>query len=1079
MVPLLQEIDSGSNGAQGRGDDRAAANIKLATSLPHGYLYTLELPRIHRMLRPVKAKIAAIHLAIKTAPSFGYTSNTIASRNSPTTTDSESDRDSSDSQPDNSRGAYAQNGQYQHQHRSLRSRHQFPHDYYSRSQSTAAAASTRQTSYDASTSAEPYSSSQSGPDTLVRRFQRSLTDQFKEVVEKTWWQPFCENYDLPLKTPPHTLARTGLKPERPTLGMECAFAVGRIVAHLNEADWITMEKYYNIMPAYMRRFALLEHLVELCLSQIPVGELIIPLVEVCARYHATYQALRLLQRLLVCQDTTFQLDLHWAYHTALRIECGDAWISSLIQSNRPSYLSTVPFQIFVRQARPRHRATLIRASFDIHMDRSLTSITDMVTLSRVSSWTEMLVEDSLGQHGQTAELSTASQCVGMSRSDDVIGYMAKYLCTQFRGDDNDDCMIPRRDWQRLRVLVLALVLHALYMTVTKSPVQENTGADEWINILEMYEAGGIRLSDFDMVVRSYGTLMNLNALALMLDAVGQYSLSMKLIDRILSDFKTLEKKTRQQLGYLCDVTVNSLEAYRREVRRRRIQKQSSDGEWVYDDMLGDWIERTPKMKKTSLFLFNTEEDQDRKDPSDKRDRRNRQRVFRLDDSECDSDDDPPTALSYCTSDASEFSSPNQRQQSSDIPLTVPRGRVRYSLTPIRRSVRSNRRCVSYNDSDSWTVEEELEDEDEIAGAETAYLTWQGDANAVDTEVVYSEDDNEEEENRSEQSEFNGIDLDDNSSNQDSSSLPSDEEEVLSEDVASDAIILSDEDAPIDTEGATRYEDSKLERNTVRNSDDSEDGGYVNHEMNRPYRVRGLKCSRNTHYSQSTDSDEDFVPARRNGPDSTVKLQEGQRQSQTLSPSPQQVASARKGRVPTSSSESENWLLSNDSQDSGFKEPSSQSTENSVTRLRSKSRSRSCPGSKATRSIRTRRHQSLSRSSSESDFGESASKNKWKGTQRRKRIRIEDSDESFTEFGGEDDDADLDQEHGAVSNHANDFEKLDDLAESQIEELWENGHDEEEDDVESDETMSLHEEELVVNACPPLPLTGPDELAFWI
>ncbi|KAG0265220.1 hypothetical protein BG011_005263 [Mortierella polycephala] len=946
-------------------------------------------------------------------------------------------------------------------------------------------------------STEPYPSSQSGPDTLVRRFQRSLTDQFKDVVEKTWWQPFCENYDLPLKTPPHTLARTGLKPERPTLGMECAFAVGRIVARLSETDWITMEKYYNIMPAYMRRFALLEHLVELCLSQIPVGGLIIPLVEVCARYHATYQALRLLQHLLICQDKTFQLDLHWAYHTALRIECGDAWISSLIQSNRPSYLSTIPFQIFVRQARPRHRATLIRASFDIHMDRSLTSITDMAALSKASSWTEMLIEDSLRQHGQTAENPATSQGVGMSRSDDVIGYMARYFYTQFRGDDYDDCMLSRRDRHRLKVLALALALHALYMTLTESPVQENVGAEEWINILETYEAGGIRLSDFDMVVRSYGTLTNLNALTLMLDAVGQYSLSMKLIDRMLSDFKTLEKKTRQQLGYPCDVTVDSLETYRREVRKRRIQRQSSDDGWIYDEMLGDWVKRIPKAKKTGSFLFNAEKDQDRKDPSDKRNQQNRQRFFRLDDSECDSDDDPPITLPCRTTDASEFSSPNQQQRSSDISLFVPREHVRYSLTPIRRPVRSNRQRVSYNDSDSWTTEEELEDEDAFAAAaaDTAHMMWQGDADAEDTEeVVYPEDENEEEADRSEQSEFNGIDLDDNSSNQSSSSSPSDQEDVFSEDVASDAIILSDTtssdvDAPVDTDDVSRYEDPRLERNTVRSKDDSEDGGYVNREMGRSHHVRGHGRSKKTHHLLSTESDEDFVPARRNGHNSAIKIQKGQWRSQTLSlssspsssPSPQQVVSMRKGRVQTNLSESENQSLSDDSQDSGFKEPSSQSTENSIARLRSRPKPRSRPRSesKATRSIRTLRHRSLSRSSSESDFGETASKRIWKGTRRRKRIRIEGSDESSTEFASEDDDADLDQEHGLVSKQNNDFENLNDSAESQMEEQWGNGHDEEEDDIESDETMSLHEEELVVNACPPLPLTGPDELAFWI
>jgi len=91
-----------------------------------------------------------------------------------------------------------------------------------------------------------------GEDVLVKRFQTSMTDLIKDVVEKLWWQPFCDDYDLPLNMDPASAAARGLVPDGTTLKIRCAFAVGSITATISD-DAKTMEKYYRIMPSYMRR----------------------------------------------------------------------------------------------------------------------------------------------------------------------------------------------------------------------------------------------------------------------------------------------------------------------------------------------------------------------------------------------------------------------------------------------------------------------------------------------------------------------------------------------------------------------------------------------------------------------------------------------------------------------------------------------------------------------------------------------------------------------------------------------------------------------------------------------------------
>ncbi|KAF9961762.1 hypothetical protein BGZ72_002001 [Mortierella alpina] len=589
MIPVSQEFDPGKN------VDSTRAHAPAKVAIPHGYLYSLDLSRIHRLLRPIKAKIAAIRLAIKTAPSFGYASaiatSTSIADNTSDSGDQSAEHSSSHAHPHKAR---LRNGEA----RSVRAR-----DAQGR-HSRSAVSLQRQRDSNDMTVAAGNSGEQSGADILLKRFQSSLVDQFKDVVEKVWWQPFCDDHDLPINTTPTSAAVMGFQPAKATLGITCAFMVGRRVACLPEDDVATMETYYSIMPAYMRRFAVLEHLSELCLNQIPIQQLIEPLVGVCVRYKADAQALRLLQHLLTSQDNSYQLDYVWAYHHALQIGCGDAWVEMLCRSGPAAFFTAGSFQSFIRQIAPTHRALLIRASFDIHMDEFVHSIYERTRRSRTSHWTTMLIEDSFRSHEQHSEISVTDQESCANGCDDVIDYMAKLLFMPSELYTDGDVL----RWYHLglKEVALGLALHSLFIAVTESPElsepsKGSTKVEEWIRILKGSTSSDIRLSDFDVIVKSYCTLTQLNALALMLDAVGLYSLSMRLINRMLRDFYTLEKSSRKRLGHSCHVTKAGLQAHLREVEQRRIEYADKDG-WRYDEFLGDWVKQTPVAKKNGLAL---------------------------------------------------------------------------------------------------------------------------------------------------------------------------------------------------------------------------------------------------------------------------------------------------------------------------------------------------------------------------------------------------------------------------------------------------------------------------------------------
>jgi hypothetical protein len=189
-----------------------------------GFLHVLDLTRINRMLRPIKAKIAAIQMDIRTHPSLGFAlestnvselkgSEGRALRNRPQRTDKLANNDQSNITPSGSSVSGQGNN----------------------------AITVSATGTNAAT------------DVLLKRFQASFTDQFQDVVDKVWWRPFCDDYDLSPNCSVGSLREKGLKPISGTLAILSAFAVGRIVARLSEDEADVAEKYYHIMPAYMRR----------------------------------------------------------------------------------------------------------------------------------------------------------------------------------------------------------------------------------------------------------------------------------------------------------------------------------------------------------------------------------------------------------------------------------------------------------------------------------------------------------------------------------------------------------------------------------------------------------------------------------------------------------------------------------------------------------------------------------------------------------------------------------------------------------------------------------------------------------
>ncbi|KAK3840672.1 MAG: hypothetical protein JOS17DRAFT_727820 [Linnemannia elongata] len=511
------------------------------------------------------AKISAIELAIKSAPSYGYTAIAANSNNGNNHTNHADDNRTATTNTADRRERY------------LRRSGGHP-STQSEEQDVAVIRS---------------ASAKSGRDLLIRRFQSSLTDVFKELFDKYWWQPICDDYDLPLNSSLSQVLSKGIKPSQYTLGMTCAFAVGRVIAGLPDEEALLVDKYYSIMPECMRRFALLEHAVRMCTSLIPIKDMLKPLAEVCVRYRADAQAMHILEHMLVNQDEIFQLDYRWAYIAASRIDSAEAWVKIWAQKAPVSFFTSRQFSALIREL-PLYGVTLIQASVMIHMNNIGADLPESTRRARSVRFTASLIEESLKLHERLAEghgsVPQSTLVTRRAKYDRVIEHLARILFEEHE--------LEPESWKRS--VALALALHSLYCAVATS--SESTaitdGMSSWVELLEMRATVGICASDFNVIVQAYGTLTNLNALALMLDAVGLYSLSMTLVDRMLADFYELEDVSRHQLGYPCNVTIQSLKSFRKELEQRKMQRNRDNG-WIYDDVMETWVEMSPPGKKSA------------------------------------------------------------------------------------------------------------------------------------------------------------------------------------------------------------------------------------------------------------------------------------------------------------------------------------------------------------------------------------------------------------------------------------------------------------------------------------------------
>ncbi|KAG9065360.1 hypothetical protein KI688_002685 [Linnemannia hyalina] len=542
LIPPSQEFDPGT--LQHRKDAHATMSTQrtkttattpssTAAPVPHRYQYPLDVPRIFRLLRPLKAKISAIELAIKSAPSYGYTTINANSNNSNSSNNvvngADDNRTTTTNTIDRRERYVRRSGRSSAQHEEQE------------------AAVTRS------------ASAKSGRDLLIKRFQGSLTDVFKELFDKYWWRPICDDYDLPLNSSLSQVLSKGIKPSQYTLGMTCAFAVGRVIAGLPDDEAVLVDKYYSIVP----EFALLEH-----------------------------AAMHILEHLLVNQDETFQLDYRWAYIAASRVDSAEAWVKIWAQKAPVSFFISRQFSAHIREI-PQHGVTLIQASVRIHMNRISAGLPESTRRARSVRFAASLIEESLKVHERLAEghgsVPQSTLVTRREKYDRGIEHLARILFEEHE--------LEPESWRRS--VALALTLHSLYGAVATS--SESTtitdGMSSWVELLQKRATVGICASDFNVIVLAYGTLTNLNALALMLDAVGLYSLSMTLVDRMLADFYELEDASCHQLGYPCDVTIQSLKSFQKELEQREMQLNCDNG-WIYDDVMETWVEMSPPAKKS-------------------------------------------------------------------------------------------------------------------------------------------------------------------------------------------------------------------------------------------------------------------------------------------------------------------------------------------------------------------------------------------------------------------------------------------------------------------------------------------------
>ncbi|KAF9903963.1 hypothetical protein EC991_003181 [Linnemannia zychae] len=416
------------------------------------------------------------------------------------------------------------------------------------------------------------------------------------------------------------------------------------------------------------------------------------------------RALHIMEHLLVSQDDNFQLDYRWAYIVASRVASADSWVQTWAQKAPVSFFTSRLFSAITLQL-PHHGATLIQASIKVHMDPITTGISKNTRRARSVKFATSLIEESLKLHERLAE---GHDCVmptlELSRHERYDGEIERLARTLFEEHE-----LEPGSWQKS--VALSLALHSLYAAVTTSP--ESTmaydGVSSWVELIESRAAVGICSSDFDVVVQAYGTLPNLNSLALMLDAVGLYSLAMTLIDVMLVDFYVLEDATCRSLRDSCDVTIQSLEALQKEVKERRLKNDCEIG-WVYDDVMETWVEATPKSSKTLTLPIDTfietdayESDDENQDayPATPTRRRNNSTL----------ESTSRNAFPY-GSQSYVDSPPSPSTQHSPFVMRRP---IRYSMTPVRRITRQHRKLGRYS-KDGSDSETGLDDDEGVYAA---------------------------------------------------------------------------------------------------------------------------------------------------------------------------------------------------------------------------------------------------------------------------------------------------------------------------------------------------------------------------
>ncbi|RUS27180.1 hypothetical protein BC938DRAFT_483616 [Jimgerdemannia flammicorona] len=573
------------------------------------YLYPIDCSKINRILRPLRAKLAALHRDFQSAPA---TFASAALKN-----------EGSTSEPDENQIDYHLSHRKRPKSASLKStipalvtsspRHHSKLKYGSRQfrpapqrlgldsfYSSLPNNLVKSTTGISITSADFRSSKIAMP---LRRHTNSLRDLVKDTVERLWWKPLCENSGLE-ETNGKNLMHPGAKRRVPSLVQLAAVVLGRQVEDVRRTkSEITQEGVDDIDNLY--REVDTEHYVQLCIQQVPLVDMLDPIVEVCVNMRAEQQALTLLSHIIMNRLTTHHsIDLFWIYHAAQAISKTDEVVRTLCNYLTFDLAKRQSFSQFVIFVPFRHAVELIRkAAHEIASElifrRDTTNTRPghqssqsqhgqnlMVQRSRLASWGKLLMTRSITTMYKMRPFIDANSCWKGHFDEPVFRACNDVLIAMAKDAAKAAMKMP----ELMNDIAISLCLHGLNLEVfyRKRQVDEAdvlaggetdmTTLNEWVSLIRSLNEAATGIAShrtplqslngtsntshnhatsgkqyvfhgtipLDLVFNSYRKLQHLLDLARMLDKLELYSVCVRVLTKIINEYGTL--KRQQDVG---------------------------------------------------------------------------------------------------------------------------------------------------------------------------------------------------------------------------------------------------------------------------------------------------------------------------------------------------------------------------------------------------------------------------------------------------------------------------------------------------------------------------------------------------